>query len=231
MARRWSRVFPTLREKKLRRLRPNAGAYIPHTIRMLPNPNLTDAMVRLADVAVPFRTYPHVDMKEAGARAATLLIDRISRGRPWERTFRRLDFWIPLGAQCTLMPPMQTVMLERTTIAERSDVVELAFCFGFPYADFLGCGPALAVWSDSKTGADAAANEMLDFLNAQEQEFTQELLPSDAAVAEARRPRHPALGQLLSRTHRTIQVAAVMAIRLKFFRNWYDSKREGRCCV
>ena len=37
-------------------------------------------MVALADAVVPFRTYPHVDMKAAGAQAMRLLLQRIERG-------------------------------------------------------------------------------------------------------------------------------------------------------
>ena len=37
-------------------------------------------VLRLTDVVVPFRTYPHVDMKEAGARACELLFNRICAG-------------------------------------------------------------------------------------------------------------------------------------------------------
>jgi microcystin degradation protein MlrC len=42
---------------------------MPLTISLDPHANLTERMVALADVAVPFRTYPHIDMKEAGAQA------------------------------------------------------------------------------------------------------------------------------------------------------------------
>jgi microcystin degradation protein MlrC len=178
--------FPDAEGELLRRVRAIVGPTLPLTISLDPHANLTDAMVALADVVVPFRTYPHVDMKEAGAQAARLLVDRICRGRPWARVLRRLDFWIPLGAQCTLTAPMETVMAERSVIAERSGVAELAFCFGFPYADFPDCGPALAVYADTQSDADKIADELLEFINTREREFTQELLPPDAAVAEAR---------------------------------------------
>ena len=179
--------FPDAEGELLRRVRAVIGATLPLTISLDPHANLTEAMVHLTDVVVPFRTYPHVDMKEAGAHAARLLFDRIRRGRPWEKALRRLDFWIPLGAQCTLMPPMEPVMTERAAIAGRSGIVEPAFCFGFPYADFSDCGPALAVYADTQHGADEAANELLSFVSAREHEFTQDLLPSSAAVAEAMR--------------------------------------------
>jgi microcystin degradation protein MlrC len=179
--------FPDAEGELLRRVRAIIGETLPLTISLDPHANLTDAMVRLADVVVPFRTYPHVDMKEAGARAARLLFDRIRRGAPWERAFRRLDFWIPLGAQCTLVPPMSLVMSEREVVAERPGIVELAFCFGFPYADFCGCGPALAVYADTQQVADETADQFLTAVTAREPEFTQELLPSAAAVTEAKR--------------------------------------------
>jgi len=179
--------FPDAEAELLRRVRAIVGAALPFTISLDPHANLTAAMIDLTDVVVPFRTYPHVDAKAAGARAARLLFERIRRGRPWERTLRRLDFWIPLGAQCTLMPPMEPVMAERAAIAGRPGIVELAFCFGFPYADFHGCGPAIAAYADTPNEADTAADELLRFLNEREPTFTQDLLPSSAAVAEAKR--------------------------------------------
>ena len=45
---------------------------MPLTISLDPHANLTSAMVELADTVVPFRTYPHIDMKESGARAVSL---------------------------------------------------------------------------------------------------------------------------------------------------------------
>ena len=89
-------------------------------------------------------------MKEAGAQAARLLFDRIHRGSRWEKSYRQLDFWIPLGAQCTLMAPMEPIMTERASIGARSGIAELAFCFGFPYADFPDCGPGLVAYADSQ---------------------------------------------------------------------------------
>jgi len=179
--------FPDAEGELLRRVRAIVGGDLPLTISLDPHANLTEQMVRLADAVVPFRTYPHVDMKEAGAQAMRLLLERIRRGKPWARAFRTLDFWIPLGSQCTLMPPMQTVMAERAALAQRLGSVELAFCFGFPYADFAGCGAAIAAFADTQAQADAAADALLAYVNAQESRFVQETLASAEAVAEAKR--------------------------------------------
>jgi microcystin degradation protein MlrC len=116
-----------------------------------------------------------------------LLLQRIARGAPWARAYRQLPFWIPLGSQCTLMAPMQEVMDERQSLAERMTVAELAFCFGFPYADFPDCGPAIAAYADTQAKADEAADEFAKHVATREADFVQDLLPAAEAVAEARR--------------------------------------------
>ncbi|MFO1024431.1 MAG: M81 family metallopeptidase [Acetobacteraceae bacterium] len=179
--------FPDAEGELLRRVRAIVGPDLPLTISLDPHANLTETMVRLSDAAVPFRTYPHVDMKFAGAQAMRLLLARIKRGSPWARAFRPLDFWIPLGSQCTLMPPMEPVMTERASLEQRMGAAELAFCFGFPYADFDGCGAAIAAFADTQARADAAADALLATVQARESTFVQDTLPSAAAVAEAKR--------------------------------------------
>ena len=177
--------FPDAEGELLRRVRAIVGETMSLTISLDPHANLTPAMVRLADAAVPFRTYPHVDMKAAGAQAMRLLLRRIARGTPWARAFRQLDFWIPLGSQCTLMPPMSAVMEQRSALSET--VAELAWCFGFPYADFADCGPAIAAYADTQAEADAAADAFAATVADREKDFVQDTLPSAEAVAEAMR--------------------------------------------
>src|SRR3984957_17098782 len=162
--------FPDAEGELLRRVRAVIGAAMPLAISLDPHANLTEAMVNLTDVVVPFRTYPHVDTKAVGARAAGLLFERIRRGRPWARAWRRRVFWIPLGPQSRLMPPMELVMAERAAMAELPGIVELSFCFGFPYADFPGCGPAVVAYADTQTAADASADEFLELVNRREHE-------------------------------------------------------------
>jgi microcystin degradation protein MlrC len=178
--------FPDAEGELLRRVRAIVGD-LPLTISLDPHCNLTAQMVRLTDALVPFRTYPHIDMKAAGAQAMRLLLQRIERGAPWARTFRQLEFWIPLGSQCTLLAPMQEVMQERASLAERMDAVELAFCFGFPYSDFPDCGPAVAAFADTRAKADAAADAFAAHVAARESDFVQDTLPAAEAVAEAMR--------------------------------------------
>jgi microcystin degradation protein MlrC len=176
--------FPDMEGELLRRVRAIAGD-IPLTVSLDPHCNLTQKMVDLCDATVPFRTYPHVDMLAAGAQAMRLLLDRIARGKPWARAFRQVDFFIPLPAQCTMFQPMKPVSDARVELSAMPGVAELAFCFGFPYADFADCGTAVAAYADTQEHADAAAAALCGFINAREADFRLDVLQADEAVAEA----------------------------------------------
>lgn len=182
-----SEDFPDGEGEILRRVRAVVGPDVPVTASLDPHANMTPEMVHLADALAPFRTYPHVDMKDAGARAMRLLIERILRGKPYARAFGALDFWIPITSQCTLMGPMAEAMAARARIAATHQVAELAFCFGFPYADFPGCQPAIAAYAETEAQAQAAVAEMKAWLDAHETDFRLDVLPAEQAVAEAMR--------------------------------------------
>ncbi len=186
--------FADMEGELLRRVRAIIGA-TPLTISLDPHCNLTRAMVDRADAIAPFRTYPHVDMPDAGARAMALLFERIKRGKPWARAFRQIDFWLPITSQCTMMPPMSPVFAERARIAAGSDVTELAFCFGFPYADFPDCGASVAAYAETEEQAQAAVDALTGYINDRESDFILDVIPAKAAVGEAVRlsnsAKHP----------------------------------------
>ncbi len=122
--------FPDMEGELLRRVRAIIGA-VPLTISLDPHCNLTREMVERTDAIAPFRTYPHVDMPAAGARAMTLLLERIKRGKPWAHAFRQVDFLMPITSQCTEMPPMRGVMAERAALASQHKAVELGVLLRF----------------------------------------------------------------------------------------------------
>ena len=176
--------FPDAEGELLRRVRRVIGA-VPVAITLDPHANLTQQMVTECDSVSPYRTYPHVDMKATGQRATRQLLRRIEAGRPYAKAFRQLDYWIPLPSQCTLMEPMQGVYAERAAIEARHGLTELAFCFGFPYADFADCGAALVAYAETQEAADAAADEFLAYLRSREGDFRLDVVPAGEAVSEA----------------------------------------------
>lgn len=180
--------FPDAEGELLRRVRAVVGPDVPITASLDPHANKTATMVALSDVLVPYRTYPHVDQKQTGALATRLLLDIVSTGRRPAKLFRELDFWTPLPGQCTMVAPMADVMAERARLAETMPgIVELGFCFGFPYADFPGCGMAIATYAETEAQALEATEALARFITAKEAEFAKGAIPAADAIAEAKR--------------------------------------------
>jgi microcystin degradation protein MlrC len=132
----------------LRRIRTVVGPRLPIVASLDLHANVTGTMLRLASAMTAYRTYPHVDMRETGARAAGMLAERLAAqandGAAAERHTHseRVPFLLPLNMQCTLMEPAASVMrlLQRL---EAEHGVELSFAMGFSAADFAECGPVL----------------------------------------------------------------------------------------
>jgi microcystin degradation protein MlrC len=180
--------FPDAEGELLRRVRAVVGPTVPIAASLDPHANKTAAMVACSDLLVPYRTYPHVDQKETGALATRLLLEMIGSGRRPAKLHWPLDFWTPLPGQCTMVAPMAEVMAERVRIAEASPgIVELGFCFGFPYADFPGCGMAIAAYAETEAQAAEATAALARFIAAKEADFAKGAIPAAEAVAEAKR--------------------------------------------
>jgi microcystin degradation protein MlrC len=177
--------FDDAEAELLRRVRAVVGPAVPIAASLDPHANMTALMVQHSDVLVPFRTYPHIDMKPAGAQATRLLLRMIREGRRPAKVFRELDFVIPITGQCTMVAPMAEVMAERARLAAAAGVWELAFCFGFPYADFPGCGMAIAAYADTSDQAEQAARDLAAFISAKEPAFALDVLPAAEGVARA----------------------------------------------
>lgn len=181
---------PDAEGELLRRVRAIVGA-TPVATSLDPHANLTREMTERSDALAPYLTYPHVDMPAAGARAMRLLLRRIERGAPFAKAFRTVDFWTPITSQCTLTAPMLPVMEARARIMAETGAAEVAWCFGFPYADFPGCGAALCAYADDQAVADRAADALLAEINRREPSFAIPIPTAAEAVELARRVQGP----------------------------------------
>ena len=166
----------------LRRLRERLGN-VPIASSLDLHANVTPAMAERADVLTAYRTYPHIDMKETGARAAALLLRRIAQGRPWARTHRAIDFLVPITAQCTLVPPMRDLYGLRERIETETGAIELSLTLGFPYCDFAGCGPAVTAYAEAPEVAREAAERLAAAFLSRRAEMRQAIFSPEEAVA------------------------------------------------
>jgi len=155
--------------------------------------NVSPRMVEAADALVGYRTYPHVDMAETGARAFGLLHDLLPVPPP-AKVHRALPFLIPLTSQCTLVEPMRSLM--QATSGPMPDCVDLLEFFpGFPAADVAECGPTLVGLGRDPQAVARAVGDLEAAVLEREGAFGLELVSIAEAVAQARRhdgrPGHP----------------------------------------
>lgn len=180
----------------LARIRQVAGPDLPIAASLDLHANISAAFVRQASATAIYRSYPHIDMAETGARAARMLVDAIRHG-PFARAYRPGDFIPPITAQSTMREPARSLYARIPEIeAETGAYLDLAM--GFPPADIAHCGPSVVAHHRDAAVAAAAADRLRDALHAAEGEFANPLVPAHRAVrlamaAAAEEPGKPVI--------------------------------------
>jgi len=165
----------------LARIRAVVGSQVPIVASLDLHANVTQAMLTVADALVAYRTYPHVDMKDTGTLAATLLARRLARGSREPLAVRRLDFLLPLNAQSTMTAPADAVYDELLRLDATQGTV-LSFAMGFPAADIAECGPV--IWAHGEQ-AQVAVDALFARVDQPRSQWRLDLKTPEAAVTEA----------------------------------------------
>lgn len=160
---------------------------VPITVALDLHGNVTQKMIDNADVIVGFKTYPHIDMYEAGMQAGRILFDLIDGKITVALGWRRLPLMTHTLMSATQSPAMKSavgsaVALEQQGIAHAATVMA-----GFALADIPA--PCLSVIVVGKDAASAQAqadslaaqiwNDRAGFV------YTSEPLASSVARAKA----------------------------------------------
>ena len=166
----------------LRRVRTVVGDR-PIVVSLDYHANITPEMVEHCDGMVVFLTYPHVDRRETGERAAKLLSSLLGKPRPAGRAVRHIPFLIPTTSQCTLVEPSRSIVAESRLLD--GDVLSLCYAAGFPPSDLFWCGPTVVAYADSQTEADRVADALTELIVSREADFDATLLTPAEGVARA----------------------------------------------
>lgn len=174
----------------LRRVRDVVGAGTAVIASLDFHANVSPLMVDQATALIAYRTYPHTDMSESGARAMRALHDLHASGKSsLSSSLRQLPFLIPLTSQCTLVEPLASLMHEVAEL-ERSPICAMNFTPGFPAADVAECGPAVFAYGHDAAAVTRAVDALSDRVAAAESGFALEIYSIPAALREATRTPH-----------------------------------------
>ena len=179
-----SQAFDDGEGELLRRVRAVVGERVPISISLDLHANVTRQMFALADACAIYRTYPHVDMAETGARAARLLIDMLARGRRPAKQFRTFDYLTGIPSQCSFIEPCRSLYALIEALDRRHGVT-LSFAPGFPMADFAECGMSICGYGSDARALEIAMSELRHAVDAAEKDFALELHTPEAAIRRA----------------------------------------------
>jgi microcystin degradation protein MlrC len=145
----------------LRRLRAELGQKLPIIVSLDYHGNVTPEMGELANGIVGYQTYPHVDQRQVGLKAAEI-IARTVRGevRP-VCAVAKPPMILNLLGQDTSREPMRSLMQRAREVERRPGMLSVSIMAGFPYADVPWMGPSvLAVADGDMARATATAEEL-----------------------------------------------------------------------
>ena len=169
----------------LARLRAALGPDFPIVLSLDLHGNLSERLIRLSHAAVSYRTNPHVDQRECGRRAASLLVRQLRGEVRLTQALAKPPLLINIMVQDTSKEPLRSFMEEARAREQRPGVLALSLLPGFAYADVPQMGPSVVVVTD---GDADLARKQADELSGQlwqGRERLDAVLPDAAAAVSA----------------------------------------------
>lgn len=166
----------------LSRIRTLIGKNIPLVASLDLHANVTDLMLKSADVLVTYRTYPHVDMADSGHRSA-IEMDALLRGEKRHLAYQHWPFLTSINAQCTFIEPAKSTIKYMESL-EKS-VSSLSLTTGFPASDFEGCGGTVWGYGEDKILVETAVNALYQRIIDDEALWNVAFLTPEDAVEKA----------------------------------------------
>jgi len=167
----------------LSRIRDLTGPDLPIAVSFDLHANITPQIIRHASSINIFRTYPHIDLVDTGARSFRSM-ERLLTSEPLYKAFRQVPFLVPLTSQHTGSEPCQSIYASLEHLSNET-FFSADIAMGFPPADIYHAGPSVVAYAGSQNDADKAADALLQTLIDAETDFDDVLLSPQAAVTEA----------------------------------------------
>jgi len=163
----------------VRRLRQRFGAQLPIVASLDFHANLSEDFVQQLDAMAIYRTYPHLDMAETGARCLDLL-ER--RQQLTHRAFVQVPYLIPLSSQHTGSEPNQQLFAYLLELERSEGISNIEFAMGFPAADIADSGASITVFGNSQSAVDQVCQSFYLRVLAAEHQYQDNLLTTRQAL-------------------------------------------------
>jgi microcystin degradation protein MlrC len=179
--------IPHADEEIVRRVRKQIGPDVPLVVTHDFHANISPATVGMTTALVTYQQNPHLDTKQRGRLAASILA-RTLRGeiRPVQAVAKPPMIWNIIH-QNTYAEPLLDVTRDSRQLEQQPGILAASVAGGYQYADVEYVGPSAVVVADgSQTLANAEAQRLANRLWALRDRLTLDLPDPAAAVRSAR---------------------------------------------
>jgi microcystin degradation protein MlrC len=166
----------------LERVRSLIGRDRPLVVSLDYHANVSPRMAAAADALVAYRTYPHVDQRLRGRRAAALAAQAASGRVHPTQALSKPPLLINILAQETGVEPLRSLLQGLDELEDTHSYLDASILAGFPYADVPEAGPACVVVTDD---APELASETAERLSARIWQFRHDLTATPPGPEEA----------------------------------------------
>jgi microcystin degradation protein MlrC len=132
----------------LSRLRAAVGPALPIVVTFDLHGNLSERVIAQSTAAVAYRTNPHIDQRECGRRAASLLVRHLKGEVRLCQALAKPPLLVNIMVQDTSKEPLRSFMEEARARETRPGVRAVSLLPGFAYADVPQMGPSIVVVTD-----------------------------------------------------------------------------------
>jgi microcystin degradation protein MlrC len=167
----------------LRRIRESAGPKTLIGVTLDHHANISKDMLENSDFIIGYRTHPHVDQKDVGAKAAEIMLSFLEKKIRPVMKMAKLPLLLP-GESSPV--PREKLLKKLEEIEKIKGVVSASFFIGFPFADINDVGAcAVAVTDGNEKLAEDSADTLAALIWEQREKFTLPVVSLDEAIARA----------------------------------------------
>lgn len=143
-----SESFPDMDGHWLKRLRSRVGDSIPIVGTLDLHANVSTEMVSSTNALVSYKRNPHVDQRQCGKEAASLLVELLKGKTKPVQVLVQVPLAISIEQQFTDHEPCKSLYAYAEELGRDPEILSLSIQHGFPYADVYEMGTSIIAVSD-----------------------------------------------------------------------------------
>ena len=167
-------------------MRRRIGPRIPMICTLDPHANISQRMIDTCDATITYRSNPHLDQRQRGLEAASLMARTLRGEIKPTQACARPPMIINIERQNTAEQPCLAVYGLADEILDRPGVLSNSVALGFQFADVEEMGTKFIVVTDNDVAlAQRCADELAAHLIAHRAQFVGQFIEIDEAIDEA----------------------------------------------